>query len=64
MMKEWLHYALPVFACGARCVNSVGKTMIFHDAKISFHIVKNAIAQHHGFISFPEISFRIAKFNI
>jgi|GEM_PF-5546878 len=61
MMKEWCHYALHVFICVMEGVKLMVKTAIFHDAKTVFHNVKNAIAQHHGFISFSEISFRIAK---
>ncbi|MFL9880647.1 hypothetical protein PQR63_19780 [Herbaspirillum rhizosphaerae] len=61
MMKESCHYAVHVFICVKEGVKSAVKTAIFHDAKTPFHIVKNAIAQHHEFISFSEISFRIAK---
>jgi len=60
-MKECCHYASHVFICVTEGVKSTVKTAIFHDAKIAFHIVKNTIAQHHEFISFSEISFRIAK---
>ncbi|WP_157050584.1 hypothetical protein [Herbaspirillum rhizosphaerae] len=63
MMKEWRHYASPVFVCVVAGAKSTAKKAIFHDAKTSFHNVKNTIAQHHGFISFSEISFRIAKLN-
>jgi len=73
VMDEWRSYVVRTMRdfyderrnalCPDVCATAKGavKEVVFHDAKIPFHIVKNAIAQHHESISFSEISFRIAK---
>jgi hypothetical protein len=60
MMKDRVHYA----SSSAQRQKEPRSKPGFHDAKTPFHIMKNAIAQHHESISFSEISFRIAKSSI